>query len=181
MCDCLQITGTPSITGVEETVQAFGVIVEGFNEYYFTLGGQEFYIIWDGELWTLWVVAHEGDISIGSSTSIDCPTSEWTFNAELSPYYLGNNPQITECNPTLEEINCYNALVWQKQCEFAQETLKYLKALEFGFACCDALEDLKNKKRVLGILNCYDVRDLNNAEPEYNTLTYDTINDLLNY
>jgi len=181
MCECLQITGTPSTTGIEETVQVFGVIVEGFYQYHFVLGGQEFYIIWDGELWTLWAATPEGDVNIGSSAAVGCPTSEWSFDPDLGPYYLGSNPEIVECvDPNAEEIACYNALVWQKQCEFSKDVLSYLKSLEFGFACCDALEELKNKRRVLDILNCYDLRDINNAEPIYNTLPYDTINDLLN-
>jgi hypothetical protein len=184
MCDCLQITGTPSTTGIEETVEVFGVLVAGFNQYNFVLGEQAFYIIWDGELWTLWAEIPGDDTMIGSSTAVDCPTSNWSFDPDLGPYYLGSNPQIVECaDPDAEtqaQIDCYNALVWQKQCEFSKDVLSYLKSLEFGFACCDALEELKNKRRVLGILNCYDLRDINNAEPVYNTLPYDTINDLLN-
>jgi hypothetical protein len=86
-----------------------------------------------------------------------------------------------ETYETQEEAQaCYDAIVWDKQCSFAQATLKYLQKLEFGMACCDDLEHLKNKRRVLLILNCYDTRDILDNTTEYNTLTYDTIKDLLN-
>jgi hypothetical protein len=87
-----------------------------------------------------------------------------------------------ETYETQEEVQaCYDAIVWDKQCSFAKETLNYLKKLEFGMTCCDDLEHLKNKRRVLLILNCYDTRDILDNTTEYNTLTYDTIKDLLNY
>lgn len=79
-----------------------------------------------------------------------------------------------------EDIECYNKLVWSKQCEFAKEVLAYSKKLEFGMTCCEDLEHLKNERRVLLILNCYNTLDILNDTTEYNTLTYDTIKDLLN-
>ena len=75
---------------------------------------------------------------------------------------------------------CYHLLVWQKQCQFGKEVLKYLQQLQFGMACCDALEELKNKRRALQILNCYDTRDIPNNTTEYNNITYDDIQYLLN-
>jgi hypothetical protein len=49
------------------------------------------------------------------------------------------------------------------------------------FTDCHALEQLKNKKRVLKILNCYDIRDIVNDTTDYNIFTYQEIKNLLNY
>jgi len=86
-----------------------------------------------------------------------------------------------ETYETQEEVQaCYDKIVWSKQCDFANEVLVYIKKLEFGIACCDDLEHLKNKRRVLKILNCYNTQDILNNTTVYNTLSYDTIKDLLN-
>ena len=86
-----------------------------------------------------------------------------------------------ETYETQEEIQlCYDKIVWSNQCDFAKQVLAYSKKLEFGMACCDDLEHLKNERRVLLILNCYNTKDILNDTTEYNTLTYDTIKDLLN-
>jgi hypothetical protein len=84
---------------------------------------------------------------------------------------------------TPDEINqeCFDILVWNKQCEFAQCVLNYSKLLKFGIAPCDMLDNLKNKRRVLEILNCYDTRDIENDTTDYNVLSYSTIKKLLNY
>jgi hypothetical protein len=84
-------------------------------------------------------------------------------------------------NPLTPDEECFNILVWNKQCEFAQCVLKYLRMLEFGVNSCTMLEDLKNKRRALKILNCYDTRDIENNTTEYNTITYSEIKKLLNY
>jgi hypothetical protein len=85
-----------------------------------------------------------------------------------------------ETYETQEEVQaCYDKIVWSKQCDFANEVLAYSKKLEFGMACCDDLEHLKNKRRVLGVLNCYDTRDILDDTTEYNTLTYSQIKNLL--
>jgi hypothetical protein len=83
---------------------------------------------------------------------------------------------------TPEEVNkeCFDILVWNKQCEFAQCVLNYSKLLKFGIAPCDMLDNLKNKRRVLEILNCYDTRDIENNTTDYNVLTYSQIKKLLN-
>ena len=80
-----------------------------------------------------------------------------------------------------EAQECYPILVWDKQCEFAKATLKYLQQMQFGIFCCESLDKLKNKRRALEILNCYDTRDIPNNTTEYNTLTYQQIKNLLNY
>jgi hypothetical protein len=42
-----------------------------------------------------------------------------------------------------EEQECYPILVWDKQCEFAQATSKYLQQMQFGIFCCESLYKLK--------------------------------------
>jgi hypothetical protein len=182
MCQCLEIIATPTSTGVQETVDVNGVLVEGFYTYNFTIGGDNFTIYWDGEQWSLFAVVDGDDIFVGSNNNIDCPTGTWNLSPSEGAHYFAGGFATAECTgPTQEEIDCFNALVWQKQCEYSKEVLKYLQALEFGFACCDALEDLKNERRVLLILNCYDTRDLGAIVPKYNTLTYSQIKNLLEY
>lgn len=84
---------------------------------------------------------------------------------------------------TTDEANkeCFDKLVWQKQCEFSKQVLSYLKKIQYGdFTCCDDLENLKNQRRILEILNCYDTRDIAYNTTDYNTLTYSQIKKLLN-
>ena len=76
-CSCLQVNVTPASTGIAETIQVDGVIVEGFNTYTFTTGGQEYTILYDGEQWSLIAVVPGDDIFLGSNNSIDCPTGTW--------------------------------------------------------------------------------------------------------
>lgn len=82
-------------------------------------------------------------------------------------------------NPLTPAEECFNILVWNKQCEFAQCVLKYLNKLQFGINSCKDLESLKNKRRALLILNCYDTRDIANNTTDYNFLTYTQIKKLL--
>jgi hypothetical protein len=78
------------------------------------------------------------------------------------------------------EVACFITLVWQKQCEFAKCVQAYLTQMQFGTFSCEALENLKNKRRALEILNCYDVRDISNDTTDYNFFTYTQIKKLLN-
>lgn len=76
---------------------------------------------------------------------------------------------------------CFDKLVWEKQCEFSKQVLSYLNKMQYGdFTCCDDLDNLKNQRRVLEILNCYDTRDIAYNTTDYNTLTYSQIKKLLN-
>lgn len=87
--------------------------------------------------------------------------------------------EITEdMNP---EVACFITLVWQAQCEFSQCVQSYLTQMQFGIFNCTALENLKNKRRALEILNCYDVRDIPNNTTDYNFFTYTQIKKLLNH
>jgi hypothetical protein len=122
-------------------------------------------------------------IAILNYTPTDCPVNPY------EPFsWLVNNQSWSEINTEspnpivilTEEQECYPILVWDKQCEFAQATLKYLQQMQFGIFCCESLDKLKNKRRALEILNCYDTRDIPNNTTEYNTLTYQQIKNLLN-
>ena len=85
--------------------------------------------------------------------------------------------------PSEDETNqeCFDILVWNKQCEFSKCVLKFLKRLELGMYDCEEFNRLKNTKRALEVLNCYDTRDIENNTTDYNTLTYSQIKKLLNY
>ena len=184
-CTCLQVNVTPASTGIAQTMQVEGVWISGIFNYIFTAGGQEYTILWDGEQWSLFAVLPGDDVFIGYNSSVDCPTGTWTLDPDIGAYYfdLFGTANCPEPEPTPQEAatTCYNLLVWQKQCEFGKEVAKYLKLLQFGVTCCNELEELKNKRRALLILNCYDTRDILNNTTEYNTLTYSQIHDLLQY
>jgi hypothetical protein len=77
------------------------------------------------------------------------------------------------------DIECFNKLIWQKQCEYSQKVLSYLKKLQFGNTCCKELEELKNYRRALLVVNCYDTRDIPSNTTDYNTISYIEIKKLL--
>lgn len=83
--------------------------------------------------------------------------------------------------PTEEEefIECYKKIVWSKQCKYSSEVLEYSQSLTYGTVCCNMLENLKQKRRILQILNCYDPRDILNNTMDYNTISYDIIKQLI--
>lgn len=83
--------------------------------------------------------------------------------------------------PTEEEleIECFKKAVWSKQCQYSTLVDSYRQAMIFGSVCCDMLENLKQQRRILHILNCYDTRDIPNDTTLYNTFTYTQIQQLL--
>ena len=83
---------------------------------------------------------------------------------------------------TADEKNkeCFDKLVWAKQCIFGKDVLKFVNEISFGYLKTDALECLKNEKRSLEILNCYDTRDIENDTTLHNVLKYSQIKKLLN-
>lgn len=97
--------------------------------------------------------------------------------------YICLEPPAEPIDPTQDEINkeCFDILVWNKQCEFSKCVLSFLNKLQLGIYNCEEFEKLKNTKRVLEILNCYDTRDIENNTTVYNNLTYSQIKKLLNY
>jgi len=103
----------------------------------------------------------------------------------LKPYNAGGNSgNIVFNDPTLstDEINkqCFDKVVWNKQCEYSKDVLAYLNRILFGYISSSSkIESLKNKKRVLEILHAYDTRDIAGDTTTYNTLTYTQIKKLL--
>jgi hypothetical protein len=95
------------------------------------------------------------------------------FDLHLSP---GGDSELT---PDEKNKECFDKLVWDKQCIFAKDVLKYVNQVSFGYIKPEALECLKNEKRALEILNCYDTRDIEEETTNYNILTYKQIKKLL--
>ena len=118
-----------------------------------------------------------GIILIDSFGNYISPTSYGDYEDNSGFICFQNIPVLTT-----NEINqeCFDILVWNKQCEFAQCVLKYLQQLQFGVADCNTLDNLKNQRRALEILNCYDTRDIADNTTIYNMLTYSQIKKLLN-
>ena len=118
-----------------------------------------------------------GIILIDSFGNYISPTSYGDYEDNSGFICFQNIPVLTT-----DEINqeCFDILVWNKQCEFAQCVLKYLQQLQFGVADCNTLDNLKNQRRALEILNCYDTRDIADNTTIYNMLTYSQIKKLLN-
>jgi hypothetical protein len=106
-------------------------------------------------------------------------------NTLVKPFNASNNSgNIVFNDPTLsiDEINkqCFEKLVWNKQCEYSKEVLAYLNRVLFGYISSSSkIETLKNKRRVVEILHAYDTRDIANNTTTYNTLTYTQIKKLL--
>jgi hypothetical protein len=77
------------------------------------------------------------------------------------------------------EIECFQKAVWSKQCQYSNAVDNYRQAMIFSSVCCDMLENLKQQRRILHILNCYDTKDIPNNTTLYNTFTYTQIQQLL--
>lgn len=162
------------------------------GKYYYTwndtVTGTDFFLMWsiDNNRWEIGTGPIETLTVFAYSTlgDTDCPVGPskdiWEivikdFAEILTVLGLPLPPTLTE-----EQI-CYPILVWNKQCEFAQCVLEYLHILQFsGTAPCEKFDKLKNQRRALEILNCYDVRDIPDNTVNYNFLTYNQIKKLLN-
>jgi hypothetical protein len=176
--------GTPTPVGPLILTPAGEYNGKSYYTWYDSILGYDLFLVWSivdlrwelgaGGLETLAVFTYS---NFGDT---DCPVgTPWVgaiktvsqVATELGPII----PELTE-----EQI-CFPILVWNKQCEFAQCVLKYLRNLQFGAAtCCEELDYLKEQRRVLEILNCYDTRDIPDNTVNYNFLTYNQIKKLLN-
>jgi hypothetical protein len=89
--------------------------------------------------------------------------------------------QFADSTLTVDEKNeiCFDKLVWNKQCIFAKDVLKFVNEISFGYFKPEALECLKEERRKLLILNAYDPRDIENETTNYNVFTYKQIKKLL--
>ena len=165
---------------------------QSFYTWFDVDAGVDFILRWDitNNRWELGIPnlpysEFELQAYLAYDTFIDCPLNPaFPFNWEVvSGELVDFNTSLGDPLPSglTPEQECYPILVWDKQCEFAQATLKYLQKMQFGIFCCESLDKLKNKRRALEILNCYDVRDIPYNTTDYNTLTYQQIKNLLNY
>lgn len=103
-------------------------------------------------------------------TTLDC-------SSQIAPPQSNPAPLPNPDDPN----DCYDILVWSKQCEFAKCVFKYVQKLQYGtINNCEELLELMNKKRALEILNCYDYRDIEPNTTDYNFITYSEIKKLLN-
>lgn len=77
------------------------------------------------------------------------------------------------------EVECYPTKVYAKQCQFAKDVFAYITKLKYGIQEPECFEKLKEERRKLFILACYDTRDIIEQGTVYNTITYDQIKQLL--
>ena len=177
-CQCIRIVYTPTSTGVEVTTElSVTGILNDRNYYDFFISEEvsnlEYSIYWDGESW---VFGDENGVIISYNTLTNCPF------AEIGAVGIFDYFAILPCVViTPEEVQCYKLEVWNKQCEYSKCVLEYVNNLIFGIDVCKLQESLKEQRRVLEILNCYDTRDIPNNTVIYNTITYAKIKQLLNY
>ena len=152
------------------------LIYNGYPYYIFYIDEEDYYIFFNS-ITNTWVVSTilAEDIAFitqNDSTTL-CPFGYYINTG----YFLRFWVRGYDCENQTEEDFCEK--VHKKQCEFATKTLNYLKHLQFGNTCCEELDDLKNDKRVLEILNCYDTRDIPTNTTNYNTIPYIQIKRLL--
>lgn len=157
-------------------------------------GGENLKVLWNPieNRWELWIIAVPEVFLAYLDQTGECPgisnnSTDWVITDEgtnkgfVSFTSILSNCLEEETINSQEDVDCFPILVWNKQCEFSKCVLNYLQKLQFGILDCKDLETLKNKKRVLEILNCYDTRDILNDTTNYNNITYSDIKKLLNY
>ena len=163
-------------------------IVNGKSEYTWTDDNFIYSIYWDGSEWKA-AITNFGTVVIASfAEDLDCPgtnlISAWT---SLSGSYTGFTVeavcQIVEVpkeDEDTEAVDCFNIIVWDLQCKYAQCVLKYFTNLKFGIDNKIDFENLLKKKKALEILLCYDARDIVANTTIYNNITYSEIKQLMN-
>jgi hypothetical protein len=182
--NCNSILVTYQLVGEEPVtveVESSGTN-EGKPTYDLSVIATDLILIWYsayGPYTNVWAVETPSTTESVFESDTECPFGTYTIEEGSIFEAFIVHPVIN--NPYAESINCYKLLVWKKQCEFSKCVLKYLRNLQFGIFNCNELEHLKNKRRVLNILNRYDARDILNNTTEYNTITYAEIQALLNY
>jgi hypothetical protein len=155
----------------------------GKNFYTFIIGDINAKIEWNGEdSWNLLLFIGAWSTYVYLEEDINCPYGVFyipSLGATIFEAFEVNPVMIP--NPYVESINCYKLAVWSKQCEYSKCVLEYVNNLIFGIDVCKLEESLKEQRRVLEILNCYDPRDILGNTTNYNTITYTKIKQLLNY
>ena len=164
-------------------------ILNGKSYYTFTDDNFSYTLLWTGSRWEL-IVGYGEEFPSTIATfreDLDCPgtheTSEWGGLQEAFFYFNVTAP----CQLTLEEITnlaetleCYNITIWDLQCKYAQCVLEYFTNLKFGIDNKIDFENLLKKKKALGILLCYDARDIVANTTIYNNITYSEIKQSIN-
>jgi hypothetical protein len=150
------------------------LIYNGYPYYTFVIDSTTYYLFYLNGQWVVKLA-----LSISSPTfnfvesTNECPFGYYSVGFYFTRFWVrGYN-----CGDQVEKDFCEK--VHEKQCEFATKTLNYLKHLQFGNTCCEELDNLKNDRRILEILNCYDTRDIPSNTTDYNTIPYIQIKRLL--
>lgn len=86
---------------------------------------------------------------------------------------------ITDYNNLSTEM-CFKLRVWSMQRKYSVLVDKYLKMMQYGTFCKGQHEDLKMFRRLLLVLNRYDIRDIPSDTMTYNVISYDTVREILN-
>jgi hypothetical protein len=76
-------------------------------------------------------------------------------------------------------VFCFKLTIWDLQCKYADLVERYTNKLKFGENCKDLFVTLKTFKRGLEVLNNYNVLDLDADTEEYNSISLDTIKDII--
>ena len=180
-CDCIRVTyqlvGEEPVT-VE--VGKRGTQTNGKNAFRVdNIDETSYFISWSGTEWTVYYQSGASTLQATLSEDTRCPFG--TFTIEEGSIFEAFEVASCETETEIDRIiNCYKLAVWSKQCEYSKCVLEYVNNLIFGVEVCKLQESLKEQKRALEILNCYDPRDIANNTTNYNTITYNTIKKLLN-
>jgi len=175
------LSGKPPIEiNVEADIQVDSegnhLIYNGYPYYIFYVETDAYYIFFNSvtNTWVVSTILAEDIIFITQNTSTGlCPFGYYINTGTFLRFWVRGY----DCGDQIEEDFCKK--VHKKQCEFATKTLNYLKHLQFGNTCCEELDNLKNDRRILEILNCYDTRDIPSNTTDYNTIPYIQIKRLL--
>jgi hypothetical protein len=126
-----------------------------------------------------WVLFLENDVL--ATIVGNCPIGQWQIVEYVTAVSsTGNSCGVAPPTPEdLELINHFRLKVWSKQCKYSKCVMEYVNNLIFGVDVCKLQESLKEQRRVLKILNCYDPRDILNNTTIYNTIPYNKIKKLL--
>jgi hypothetical protein len=178
-CECIKVTytlegGSPVTVEVEKEANP----VNGKNFFFIFISGLPYSLFWNGTFWKISQGPGADQATLSSDTP--CPFGDYTLEESSIFEAFEVNP-CTIPSPYVESINCYKLAVWNKQCEYSKCVLEYVNNLIFGIDVCKLEESLKEQRRILEILNCYDPRDILGNTTNYNTITYTKIKQLLNH
>jgi hypothetical protein len=170
-------------------INSLGLDINGYNYYSFTIPGVTFpyNLFQDPKGWQLENQAQPNIFEFALPGFAECPFGVYESTGLLGPLEAFSveicgvvPPTPTPPTPEdLELINHFRLKVWSKQCKYSKCVMEYVNNLIFGVDVCKLQESLKEQRRVLKILNCYDPRDILNNTTIYNTIPYNKIKKLL--